>query len=566
MTATLAEPAPDTAWLPTPTPTPSDASGATDATVIVAVDADNASTDTGAEAVVPPVGAVADFRDPRELVIGENVRRSIDLTDHPDQVASVRQFGVQAPVLVERETDGTLHVLDGQMRVLAAIEAGCASIPVWVTEARTDLTSEQRRIDRAMRQMNLNVRRINLTDSDYAAGVAFMLDLGASATYVADGLQRARSEVRKLGAVGRSATAAQLADDNQLGLDQLAVLAEYDNLGDTDAVQRLRSVSRYQFALVAKRIAAERDYTRRQLTAALPYGLCGFGVLTDEPDTTSDQARYLPALALEATDGTPVDPDLIYTDPARWAVHLSVEDDADLVDVATGELVDPDSVDWNLTRGEPDAEPAAGLRHPDTVTRRDRWSPTFYLPVDQLDASGLRPITVRGDDPESVHAAEAEAAAREAARQARRRVIALNIRGEAANKRRLEFLSSYLQRRTPPKQAARFVAEHLARELDTSELQLVTKLLGVGGSREQLLKAIADAPVNRAWVIAFAMVIAAHETLLGKSFWRDHPATTPAYLHLLAEVGAGGDYTLDEVEQAAAGDIDYHDIDIDTAA
>ncbi|WP_280453102.1 hypothetical protein [Nocardia cyriacigeorgica] len=274
----------------------------------------------------------------------------------------------------------------------------------------------------------------------------------------------------------------------------------------------------------------------------------------------------MPATALETADGTPLDPDLIYTDPARWVVHLSVEDDADLVDVTTGELVDPDNVDWNLTRSETEAELEPGLRHPDTVTRRDRWSPTFYLPVDQLDASGLRPITVRDDDPEAVQAAEAEAAAREAARQARRRVIALNIRGEAANKRRLEFLSSYLQRRTPPKQAARFVAEHLARELDTSELQLVTKLLGVGGSREQLLKAIADAPVNRTWVIALAMVIAAHETPLGKSFWRDHPATTPAYLHLLADIGAGGDYTLDEVEQAAAGDIDYHDIDIDTAA
>ncbi|MBF6320060.1 hypothetical protein IU453_25255 [Nocardia cyriacigeorgica] len=67
-------------------------------------------------------------------------------------------------------------------------------------------------------------------------------------------------------------------------------------------------------------------------------------------------------------------------------------------------------------------------------------------------------------------------------------------------------------------------------------------------------------------MIALAMVIAAHETPLGKSLWHDHPATTPAYLHLLAGAGAGGDYTLDEVEQAAAGDIDDHDIDIGTAA
>ncbi|WP_280499114.1 hypothetical protein, partial [Nocardia cyriacigeorgica] len=53
-------------------------------------------------------------------------------------------------------------------------------------------------------------------------------------------------------------------------------------------------------------------------------------------------------------------------------------------------------------------------------------------------------------------------------------------------------------------------------------------------------KAIADAPVNRAWVIALAMVIATHETPLGKSLWHDHPATTPAYLYLLACAGGGG--------------------------
>lgn len=291
---------------------------------------------------VPP-NATAAYMDPRKLVIAENVRKDFDVAAHPKQADSIRGFGVGAPVLAEREPDGTVNVIDGQVRVLIAQAVGVSRVPVWITDAPTDIDTKQRRIDRTLAQINLNERRIPLTQADYAAGVALMLDLGASPTRVAKGLQKTkRADVRKLAAVGRSAAGRELADDGQYSLDQLAVIAEYDNLGDTDAVEKLTTASRYNFGYTAKAIAADREETRRRLHASLPYAAYGFGILTDEP---SADDGYLPAIDLARDNGEPVTDDDIYADPARWVVWVDAEENGELVDTATGALVDPDTVD-----------------------------------------------------------------------------------------------------------------------------------------------------------------------------------------------------------------------------
>ncbi|NKY43549.1 ParB/RepB/Spo0J family partition protein [Nocardia cerradoensis] len=510
---------------------------------------------------VPP-DAIAAYMDPRELVIAENVRKDFDVAENPKQADSIREFGVGAPVLAEREPDGAVYVIDGQVRVLIAQAVGVSRVPVWITDAPTDVDAKQRRIDRTMAQINLNERRIPLTQADYAAGVALMLDLGASPTRVAKGLQQTkRADVRKLAAVGRSAAGRELADNGQYSLDQLAVIAEYDNLGDTDAVEKLTSASRYNFGYVAKAIAADREETRRRLHASLPYAAYGFGILTDEPGADDG---YLPASDLVRADGEPVTDDDIYADPARWVVWVDVEENGELVDTATGALVDPDTVDWDTQHG-PDAEPGDGLRRADGLAWRDRWIPAYYLPADQLDTTGLRlPVPAAADPQEALAATEGAAAAREESRLARRRVRELNKRGVAAAERREEFLTTYFKRNKPPTQAAHFVAEYLARNLAPGASQLVTKLLGISWSTEELMKVIGSASTNRAWVLALGMVLANREVTLDKSLWRTRSETTTRYLHLLADIaGPEDDFALVDVEQAAAGDIDYHDIPID---
>jgi ParB family chromosome partitioning protein len=71
--------------------------------------------------------------------IENNVRTAADLD--PAFLASVKQHGVLLPTIGYRDQDGRVVVRDGQMRVLAAIEAGC-DVPVFVT-ARDDNTARR---------------------------------------------------------------------------------------------------------------------------------------------------------------------------------------------------------------------------------------------------------------------------------------------------------------------------------------------------------------------------------------------------------------------------------------
>ncbi|MGW6729606.1 ParB/RepB/Spo0J family partition protein [Nocardia sp. NPDC055029] len=342
-------------------------------------------------AQAPPSGAIAQNLDPPTLVItGNNVRPAPDLADYPKEVASIRQFGVRNPILAVRETDGSVHVIDGQVRTLAAIATGQETVPVWVSEVDSSIGDRERQIERVLTQINLNDRRIELTDSARAAGVTLMLDLGAGVTRIAEGLQASdRSRIRKAGTIGRSDTARRLLDDGQFSLDQLETIAGYETLGDTDAVDTLTSVTRYQFDYQARLIADDRQTRRDRLRAALPYAAFGFGVLTELPDIGTD---LIPDGELLTGDGLPVSETEIYADARRWRVFLDLVDDAELLDETTGELVDPATVDWDTRDLGADAEPAPGMRSAHGVTTRDGWMPNYYLPAAAVAVSGLQQV------------------------------------------------------------------------------------------------------------------------------------------------------------------------------
>src|SRR5690606_3403904 len=142
--------------------------------------------------------------------------------------------------------------------------------------------------------------------------------------------------------------------------------ADYEAAGDTDAVQELTRATRYQFGYVARRIAGDRAEARDRLHAALPYAATGFEILPHELELDSEEAVFVPAADLTNTDGSPVGEPQIYADPSRWAVYLEVEENAELVDIDSGDIVDPDTVDWN-TEHHSDAAADEGLRHADTV-------------------------------------------------------------------------------------------------------------------------------------------------------------------------------------------------------
>ncbi|MFE3230099.1 ParB/RepB/Spo0J family partition protein [Nocardia sp. NPDC059228] len=513
---------------------------------------------------------------PSELVIAQNVRKSFDIAEHPEVIDSIKEFGVEVPIIAERQPDGSLHVTEGQLRTLIAVEVGTAKVPVWVSDADPDVPENERRIRTTLKQMNVNDRRVAMTAADRAGGVALMLDLGASVTRVASGLQRKRSEIKHAATIAASATARGLVDQGTYSLDQLAVIAEYETLGDTEAVERLQQIPRSRFTYVANQISAERREARARLEASVMYAATGFGVLTVEPDTGSPEPHYLPAELLVTADAAAVTEDLITACADRWVVYVDVEENGQLVDALTGELVDPGQVDWD-TKGNTASHPAEGLRHADSVEHRDRWIPQYFLPTDQLAESGLRMrqptrnLEAPGSDlAEQLLAAEKDAVERNTARQERRRVRELNKRGLAAKQRRVEFLGRLLARRTPAPQAGQFVAESLAWESDLlgsfHAPKTALDLLGVSGFTTELVASIQSATASRAWVIVLGMVLGAFESRAGKDFWRYSDRGLQRYLRFLATVGQQLEFELVDVELAAAGLIDFHDIDLDTDA
>ncbi|KAA8880373.1 hypothetical protein F3087_41620 [Nocardia colli] len=549
-----------------------------------------------ADSTVPQREVEAAFLKPNDLVIADNVRRTFDLADYPDYAASISEHGVLTPIKAERMPDGSIEVRDGQLRTLIALEVGLTRVPVWITTAVDPGTAEYE-ITRRSEQITVNDRRIPLTDGDRAAGIAEMLDFGASITRVTRELQIDREQVKLAGKVGQSETARQTVDEHQLGFEEAAIIADYDVVGDTAAVQHLLNTPRSMFAYEARRLANQREERRALLRAALPYAAAGFAILSEDPDTDSEDAAFIPAAQLVTAEDQPVGLAQIQAAPQRWAVYCDLLDDVAIVDRETGEPVDPDTVDW-ATERYPDATPAEGLRHANEVERHDLWDALYYLPIDQVDAAGLH-VLVDAAEPEDTptdvdertgfdagdtppaeldpdaaeraaaaarERAEARARAEEERRQrelAEQRATELDKLGKAAMEARREFLQKLLSRNNdPPQQASAFVVKSLIIEpgqLDSHDATvLAMELLGVNGWRSELLASIDNARPPRCRVVLLALVLAAHEQRTGKKAWRYNDPRVQRYLRFLGEIG----HTLTPIEQVALGERDADTIDI----
>ncbi|MFI6998308.1 ParB/RepB/Spo0J family partition protein [Nocardia sp. NPDC050175] len=558
---------------------------------------DAAQVGTGADTIdstEPIPQAEAAFLDPNDLVIAENVRRTFDLNDHPKYTESIAEHGVLTPIRADRMPDGTIEVRDGQLRTLIALTIGLTQVPVWITTAFDPGTAEAD-ITRISDQITVNHHRIPLTNGDRAAGIAQMLDLGATVTRVARELQTDREEVKLAAKIGHSPTARQIVDEDQLDFEQAAIIAEYELVGDTDAVQHLRNTPRSMFTFEERRIANQREERRKLLQTSLPYAAAGCTILTHDPDYADP--KFLHSARLLTAEDQPVSLAQIQAEPQRWAVYCDLLEDVATLDRETGEPVDPDTVDWATAR-YPDATPAEGLRHAREVEQHDLWDAYYYLPIDQLDAAGLHelidivePDTVTDldnraeidpigapaadeDDPGAAaraealaqQRAEARARAEEERRQrelAEQRATELDKLGKAAMEARREFLQKLLSRNNdPPQQASSFVVKSVIIEpglLDSHDATvLAIDLLGIQGWRSELLNSIENARPPRCRVVVLALVLAAYEQRTGKKAWRFNDPRVQRYLRFLAEVG----HTLTPIEQVAVGDRDPDTIEI----
>ncbi|MFY2787433.1 ParB/RepB/Spo0J family partition protein [Rhodococcus sp. MALMAid1271] len=518
--------------------------------------------------------------DPNELNITANVRTGVDITAAPEFIASITELGVRQAVLAVRRADGTLAVHDGQRRVLAAREAGLASIPVMVRDQTTDERAAG--IERITEQINLNDQREGLTKGQHAAGVAELRDLGLSVQKVATALHVPKSYVEKAGRAGRSERARQQLDDRQLTLEGAAILADLEDAAQaepwiTNAIEKIFE-NRYGFEYRLATLQRKLDERADTRVAAADHIARGFTLLHDEPSTS--EGEWFSLADLRTADGSAVPADAPEQAPHLWHVHVH-ETGAIWVDKATREQVAEDDIDFD-TEGDDDAEAYDELRHANTVEKVPAWSYEFFLHHDNRAAAGLELAPERiaavgdaSDDdaqdgltPAQRKAARAEAERIEDERAERRKVKALNRAGATATEARRTFLTGLLSRKDVPKNATKWIVTVLATHGDVfTESKCGERYADIMGSplREAAQKAD-SATVARAEVLLLARVLTAFEARLtgpqdAKDYWRFSSkhyrgmVGIDRYLTFLADSG----HTLTPVEQAAIGNITVDD-------
>jgi ParB family chromosome partitioning protein len=267
-----------------------------------------------------------------------------------------------------------------------------------------------------------------------------MLDAGLSVTRVAKALSVAKDTVKAAGSAAKSTAAMDALASGQLSLIEAAAITEFEDL--PGALERLLDVAgTRRFEHTVAQLRRERADAEAEAQAAQSWTERGFTVLTERPEPWDE--AFIPLARLVTADGSAADEQAV-ANPAHWAVLLY--EDTALCDVNTGELVDEDDVDFD-TEDQPDATPAEGLRHANTVTETTVFTPEYFC----LDyrAAGLTPdkwfarnagmvdidtaATVDlDDDAREAARQQAQAERAEAEKRERRKVLALNKLGDAA--------------------------------------------------------------------------------------------------------------------------------------
>ena len=510
------------------------------------------------------------YLNPAEAEIEPNTRDTVDPALLAELTESIREHGVLQAIKAVRYADGTIRVRDGQCRTLAARDAGLTSLPALVTPD-TATNDAERGIQRITQQIVANDHRNDLTDGQRAAGIAQMLDLGASVTKISKAVHLPRGQVKAAAAVGTSATARTALDSGQLDLEQAEIVARFEAEGDTEAVDKLMTAGRYQFRYIAQRLLDDRAEKAERAAAAQPYLDKGYTILAEEPQARNRCPARVLLADLVTDDGSEVTAAHTETDPARWAVWLSK--DERYFDTESGEEVDGEEVDWS-TENHPDATPYEGHRHANTVQTRQVWTPEYVCRDLDGAAVALSPVLAaartategEGTEDDAAAALRMEAESKERQRKERRQVRELNKHAAAATTVRRDFLrTTLLARKTAPKGTATFIAATLAADSgllsEYNASTLVPELLGftdfnIGSGVLTLLDTATD---NRAQVITLALVAAALEARMVNDAWRSRPRNADRYLTFLTEHG----HTLTPVEEVIAGQHTPDDVEID---
>ncbi|WP_170227354.1 ParB/RepB/Spo0J family partition protein [Cellulosimicrobium cellulans] len=456
---------------------------------------------TQAEASTAPESVEFAHVDPRTLVVGVNVRADADLT--PEFVGSIKQHGVLQAVRARRAEDGTLVVLEGQRRTLAAVEAARETIPVQIIDGTED---EARRI---VEQLAENDHRKDMRDSHRTAAFQQLALIGLSAGQIAKRTGTDKGAVASALTVAGSKVAAAVQAKYDLPLDVAAALAEFED--DTETVKTLTAVAIKDPGRFAHEAQRARDERQRAAEVAAARETLAAQNVTEvpRPDYNDAKIKRLDSLKPAADDanGTDLTVEKHAACPGHAAYILSQWQRVEVVYVCTN---------WR--------------KH----GHGDRYS--------------------TGSTQRSGPMSEAEKAER-------RQVIENNKAWKSAEVVRRKFLAEFAQRKTAPTGAAAFIAAQIATATHTlghgadKDHELAAQWLGIkpGASayraRSQgIAQAAEKATAGRAQHIALVLCLAACETGTGVQSWRNQ-GSLREYLTALESWG----YTLSDVEKIARG-------------
>lgn len=462
---------------------------------------DQPQTDAPTIEAAPAAAGVALVEVPAtDVVIEDNVRTAADLD--PAFLASVKQHGVLLPTIGYRNADGAVVVRDGQMRVLAAREAG-TTVPVFVT-ARGDSKAA-----RIAEQLVANERRTALTDGDRLAAYRQLEIEGLSVTAIAKETGTKRDTVKRTLAVAKSEAATKAVTDQALTLDDALLFAEFQD--DPEAIAELQACVDEGYAeelpFTAERIRQDRQGKADMARITGEWEAKGVRVVTTEDDYK--HLHELTDAADDAEDRPVLDAEAHATGCAGHAVVLQSWGEHTAIPVCTT----PEAHNVKYPRYSFSTAPAAELTEEEAAEQR------------------------------------------EAEKAARRELIANNKAWDAADTLRTEFVKSLLQRKALPKDWTMFAAVAGTRHGWTMRADnsggirdLLSIESGAGYGADTVALWVEQHPA-KAPHVALAVVLSAFENAADRNWWRYPSAEGAAYLNQLAAWG----HRLTDVEKIAAG-------------
>lgn len=178
----------------------------------------------------------------------------IDAATVADLVESIREHGIEVPLVAAMHPSGVGHVvLAGHRRLSAALQAGLTEAPVQIRDDLTDVR------DQLAFMATENIHRDQLTAVEESRLVQDMLDLGMTQTEVAKQTALGKKRVAERVKLGKLAE--QTGDKvhrGQITVEDALIIAEYSD--DADSAEQLEEAAgTYNFDWAVSRAKQRRE-------------------------------------------------------------------------------------------------------------------------------------------------------------------------------------------------------------------------------------------------------------------------------------------------------------------